>query len=310
MGSKAIFTKKKRIVSAAILGTIVLGLAIVRVRGAGKWMVITWGENTPEWNHKLGVTAIREGCSGTPTACINQVKSQNDRRIFLSILLKTAIPGNYGAQYGLLARQVPSLLAIGADDFVGQYEKLFLGGFQDPPSALRSLINGIKAADPDLGFGLTVYEDDLQSPYLSDPKFSSADRAKVDYVHLFMHYRTDTPNTPKYVEEAKSVFPNAKIILGVYAYDRISYLPCAKGGPPCTAQQERDYLRQGLDADFRLLEDGDASGIEFWPGSFGRIGEWKGWDESRICPGRKSECVQNTEQMEQIVAQEFKNHGR
>jgi hypothetical protein len=129
-------------------------------------------------------------------------------------------------------------------------------------------------------------------------------------VHLYMHYRADTPNTPQYVQQAKRIFPNAKVILGVYAYDRISYLPCTKGGQPCTPQEEQNYLRQGLDADLQLVNSGEADGIEFWPGSFGRVETWKGWDEPRICPGRKQRCVQNTQQMLQIVAEEFKAHGQ
>lgn len=301
--------RKTSLFAVGIVAAFAPGLVITQTQASPRWLVITWGENTPEWNHRLQVSAIREGCSDTPTACINEVESQKGKKIFLSILLKTAIPGNYGPQYGLLARRAPSLVEIGADDFVGQYEKVSLAGLQDPAGALSALIDGIKAGDPNLGFGLTIYEDDLQSPYLSDAKFPAAARAKVDYVHFYIHYRMDTPNTPQYVQELKTVFPNAKVILGVYAYDRVSYLPCEKGGQPCTAEQEREYLHRGLDTDFQLLESGDAAGIEFWPGSFGRINEWKGWDEARICPGRKSECVQNTEQMRQIVAEEFKKHG-
>jgi hypothetical protein len=186
--------------------------------------------------------------------------------VAFSILLKTAIPGAYGAPYGLLARQNHSLVEIGADDFVGQYEKQFLGGAQDPTSGLTSLIDGIKAADPNLGFGLTIYEDELQSPYLADPKFPAAERAKVDYVHFFMHYRTDTPNVASYLPQVREVFPNAKVILGVYAYDRISYLPCSKGGQPCTTQQEANFLRQGMEADLKLVKDRSAAGKRNGPG--------------------------------------------
>lgn len=296
-------------VGAAMVAVCAFALAMATAWASPRWLVITWGQNTPEWSKKLDVSAIREGCSGTPSSCINEVKSQKKTKIFLSILLKTAIPGNYGVPYGLLARQAPSLVEIGADDFVGQYEKLDLAGLEDLPSALSSLIDGIKSGDPNVGFGLTIYEDDLPSPYLGDAKFPSAARAKVDYVHLYVHYRADSPNTPQYVHQAKAIFPNAQVILGLYAYDRISYLPCSRGGQPCTAQEESSYLREQLDTDFQLLRSGEAGGMEFWPGSFGRIGAWDGWDEARICPGRRTECVQNTEQMEQIVAEEFKSHG-
>jgi len=286
------------------------GLLVLRSHAATPWLVITWGSDTADWTHRLRVSATREGCSDQPTTCINQIKSRNGEKIFLSILLKTAIPGNYGAQYGILTRHDPSLVEIGADDFVNQYQKLFLSGVEDPTSALISLIEGIKTGNPNLGFGLTIYEDELQSPYLSDAKFPPSERARVDYVHFFMHYRADTPQTAQYIPQLKTVFPNAKVILGVYAYDRISYLPCSKGSSnPCTAQQEMDYLRQGLDVDLGLVKDGTAAGLEFWPGQFGKETGWRGWDEPRVCPGRRSECIQNTLQMRQIVAQEFSKQG-
>jgi hypothetical protein len=278
-------------------------------RASSRFLIISWGDDTPEWTQKLHVSAVRDGCSSSPTTCINEVKPKHGEKLFLSILLKTAIPGSYGAQYGVLSRRDPSLVEIGADDFVNQYEKLSAAG-PDPTPGLVSLIDGIKAGNPNLGFGLTVYEDELQSPYLSDAKFPLAERAKVDYVHFFIHYRIDTPKTPDYIQQVKTIFPNAKVILGVYAYDRISYLPCSKGGSdPCTPQQELDYLRQGLDLDLGLVKDGTAAGIEFWPGSFGKEDAWKGWDEPRICPGRKSDCIQNTQRMRQVVAQEFSRQG-
>jgi len=262
---------------------VVLGCAAVQLesRAAEHWPV-TWGDDSPDWDQKLHVTAVREGCSGQPSTCVGEI---------------------------LLARQNRSLVEIGADDFVGQYEKLFLSGQPNPTAGLTSLIDGIKAGDPNLGFGLTIYEDELQSPYVADDKFPAGERAKVDYVHFYIHYRADSLNVASYLPQLKTVFPNAKVILGVYAYDRISYLPCSKGGQPCTAQQEEDYMRQGLDADLNLVKDGSAAGIEFWPGAFGREDEWTGWDQARICPGRKSECVQNTKQMHQIVAQEFSRAG-
>lgn len=299
----------KLIAAMGLFAAVVLALFLAQAYAASRPLVITWGEPPAAWSRKLHVNAIREGCSGTPTACINEVKRQKGKKVFLSILLETAIPGGYGPQYGLLARQAPSLVSIGADDFVGQYEKLVAAGLQDPSAALTSLINGIKSGDPNLGFGLTLYEDDLQSPYLADAKFPAAARAKVDFVHLYIHYRMDTPNTPQYVQQVKQIFPNAQVILGVYAYDRISYLPCSKGGQPCTAQQEQNYLRQGLDIDLGLVKNGAAAGIEFWPNNFGRVSQWSGWDESRICPGRKTACIQNTQQLHQIVAQEFQSHG-
>lgn len=304
------FPSKFAILSATLLFVAIFELLHVPSTAASRPLIISWGDNTAEWNQKLHVSAMREGCSGSPSTCINEVKPKHGDKLFLSILLTTAIPGQYGTQYGVLSRHDPSLVEVGPDDFVDQCEKVFAGGSTDPASGLTSLIEGLKNGNSQLGFGLTLYEDDLQSPYVSDPKFPAAERAKVDYVHFFLHYRADNPQIPQYVQQVKTIFPNARVILGVYAYDRISYLPCAKGSSqPCTPQQEVSYLRQGLDLDLGLVKDGTAAGLEFWPGSFGKEADWKGWDEPRICPGRKNECVQNTQQMRQVVAEEFRKIG-
>lgn len=274
------------------------------------FFVISWNQPTPEWEKQIHLSAIRAGCSDQPESCLRLAKSigHGGKKVFLSMLLKAPTATTYGVEYGQNSKGDKSLIGIGLDDFVGQYERLYLKGTQDPSSTLDSLIDGIKS-NPNLGFGLTIYEDDLGSPYLSDQRFPPAARGKVDYVHFYIHYRVDTPKTADYVNQVKTIFPNAKVILGVYPYDRISYLPCAKGGSvACTPQQELDYVRQGIDIDLQLAKDGTAAGIEFYPGIFGSEGSWKGWDDNRNCPGRKDECVQNTQKMHQVIGEEFRKN--
>lgn len=288
----------------------VFALQGTRSSAATNFMIISWHQPAPEWDKQLHVSVIRAGCSDQPQSCLRLAKSigHGGKKVFLSMLLKAPTATAYGVEYGQASRGDKSLLGIGLDDFVGQYERLHLNGTPDPAGTLNSLIDGIKS-NPNLGFGLTIYEDDLASPYLADQDFPAASRAKVDYVHFYIHYRVDTPKTADYVNQIKTIFPNAKIILGVYPYDRISYLPCAKGASvPCTPEQELDYVRQGLDIDLDLAKNGTAVGIEFYPGIFGNESDWKGWDGSRICPGRKDECVANTEKMHQVVLQEFQKN--
>ena len=286
--------------------SLVSGLALHARASAPSPLIVTWGPNTPEWDRKLHVSAIRIGCSDTPASCMKEVRAtaKDHRKVFLSVLLKADTSPSYGAQYGQLSLHESALAGVGIDDFVTQYERLFRGGAQNPQSILGEMIAGTKV-NPHLGFGLTLYEDELQSPYVSDEDFPAHLRADVDYIHFYLHYRTDTPHIADYVRQVKAIFPNAKVILGVYAYDRISYLPCSRHGQPCTAQQELDFLRQGLDIDLGLVKSGEAAGIEFYPGSFGLENNWSGWNAPRICPGRKSDCIQNTDQMRQVVAQEF-----
>jgi hypothetical protein len=297
------------IASVATVG-IILTLSNTKSHASANFLVISWNQPTPEWEKQLHLSAIRSGCSDQPQSCLREAKSiaRSGKKVFLSMLLKAPTATTYGVEYGQDSKNDKALLAVGLDDFVGQYERLYLNGTQDPASTLNSLIDGIKS-NPNLGFGLTIYEDDLASPYLSDQRFPAAIRGKVDYIHFYIHYRVDTPKTGDYVNQVKTIFPNAKVILGVYPYDRISYLPCAKGGSvPCTPQQEMDYVRQGMDIDLDLAKSGAAAGIEFYPGVFGKESSWTGWDGSRICPGRKDECVENTQKMHQIVAEEFRKN--
>lgn len=298
------------VISVLVLMGAVLLLQDTKSHASSNFLVISWNQPTSEWEKQLHVSAIRSGCSDQPQTCLREAKSigHGGKKVFLSMLMKAPTATAYGVEYGQASRGDKSLVAVGLDDFVGQYERLYLNGTQDPASVLNSLIDGIKS-NPNLGFGLTIYEDDLTSPYLSDERFPAASRAMVDYVHFYIHYRVDTPKTADYVNQVKTVFPNAKVILGVYPYDRISYLPCTKGGSvACTPQEELDYVRQGIDIDLELAKNGTAAGIEFYPGIFGHESDWKGWDGGRICPGRKDECVANTQKMHQVVAEEFRKN--
>jgi hypothetical protein len=277
---------------------------------AQRWEVITWGPNSAEWNQILHVSGMRFGCSDTPGSCIREAvsvsKNGNGAEIFLAVPLKAETVG-YGRQYAELSRNPTSVVEIGVDDFTGQYERLLSAGANNAADILNALIEGVKSGDSKLRFGATIYEDELRSAALSDPNLPAAIRAKFDLVHLYLHFRNNAANTSAYVKQAKQLFPNAKIILGVYAYDRISYIPCAKGpSRACTKQEELNYFGEALDADITLLKNGAVSGLEFYPGSFGREQGWSGWDKPGICPGRKQECIENTKALRKLVLDKFK----
>lgn len=234
---------------------------------------------------------------------MHSVSDARGRKVFLSILLKPETVA-YGEQYSQLSRKDASLEEIGLDDFVSQYSKLYQTEGQNAIGALNAFITGVKLVNPDLRFGITLYEDDLtrSRDYLSDPKLPAAIREKVDYVHFYVHFRADSPKYADYLNQAKAIFPNARMIAGVYPYDRISYVPCALRSDPCTPQEEMDYFNTQLDAAINLLKSGSVSWIEFYPGNFGREDEWSGWSSSRICaPERRQACIDTTKQMHEIV---------
>lgn len=277
---------------------------------AQRWQVITWGPNSTEWNQMLHVSGMRLGCSDSPGSCMREAVSVsqngNGAEVFLAVPLKVETVG-YGRQYAELSRNPTSVVEIGVDDFTGQYERLLSTGASKAADVLNALIEGVKSGDCRLKFGATIYEDELPLPALTDPELPAAIRAKFDLVHLYVHFRSNGGNTTTYVEQAKKLFPNAKIILGVYAYDRISYISCAKGpSRACTKQEELNYFSEALDADITLLKNGAVAGLEFYPGSFGRENEWTGWDKPNICPGRKQECIENTKALRQLVLEKFR----
>jgi len=269
---------------------------------------ITWADpNTPEWDQKLHITGIRMGCSAQPVNCLkaasNLLQSHPNARIFLSGVLQPGELDEYAQEYSRLSLQNGFLEEVGVDDFVGQYARLFRNGAGDPVATLGKVINGLKSRNKNLHFGITLYENELDSPFVQDPKMPATLRNGVDYVHLFLIYRENARNYESYVRRAKKSFPNARIIGGVYAYDRISYVPCAQSGSrPCTADQELSLFKQALDIQLRLLKSGELDWLEFFPGAYGNEATWNGWDRPRICPGRKQECITNTLKLRETVA--------
>jgi len=272
---------------------------------------ISWADpNTADWDRKLHINGIRMGCSAEPANCMKTatsvMQSHPNGRLFLSVVLKPEELERYAPEYSKLSQQIPFLEEVGIDDFVGQYARLFTSGTGDPVSALGTVINGLKSQNKGLHFGITLYENELDSPYLKEPKMTASLRNGVDYVHLFLIYRANAHNYENYVLKAKKIFPNAKIIGGVYAYDRISYIPCAQSGSgPCSATEELSFFKQALDIELRLLKTGELDWMEFFPGAFGNEATWNAWDRPRICPGRKQECITNTQKLREAVADAF-----
>jgi len=268
--------------------------------------IMTWGGNAPDWDSKLYVSALRYGCSSVPTSCMrdaSSAESQNHvQMIFFSILLKPSQTLNYVTQYNALTASRPDIIEIGFDDFVSQASKLGT----DPNSLnayLSQIIRAIKQ-NSRLKFGITLYENELGSQ-LSQLGLSSDFYSQVDFVHLYPHYRHTSEPFANYVKQAKSLFPNAQIIAGVYAYDRRDYLPCAKGSSEhCSNQDELNLFKEMFQQEVSLLRSGQVSWLEFFPGAFGQEESWRNWDEPRICSAsRRQECVDNTKAMRQAVLQ-------
>lgn len=267
-------------------------------------LIITWGGNTPAWNKKLHLNAIRIGCSSAPAGCVQAAdkiaNQEHARKVFLATLL-TPSSINYAQQYSALSAANPVLFSVGFDDFVSQIDRLHTSP-ASAASMVGQFVNNLKSANSNLHFGVTVYEDELSSPELTAPEMADV-RNRTDFVHLFLHYRQDGPDFGRDVGAAKKLFPNAQIIAGSYPVDRIHYLPCSRASRvPCTTRQEMSLFDQTFDLQLRLLQDGTVAGIEFYPGNFGETDKAGLWRDPRSClPGKMSECIANSDQMRDYV---------
>jgi hypothetical protein len=262
--------------------------------GIATWSVQT---NTSSWNQALGVKYTRQGCSGTPTYCTTfaaNLAKQNHVVVTLAIPLTTATPAE-AKQYSTLSRTTTSLVEVSIDDFVDQFCVLPGTALLQPWTVVAETILNLKSANPKLAFGITLYEDDLTSPYLQNAKLPAAVRGNVDFVHLFLHYRENGPNFASYVLQAKQLFPHAHIVAGSYAYDRRAFLPCAPKGISCTEPQDLALFKQSLTIQAQEMRQGVVDYIEFYPGYFGNESQWTGWSNPRHCAsGELTACIDNT----------------
>ena len=276
-----------------------LATIVCNATGAvGTWSVQT---NTNEWNQALGVTFTRQGCSEAPASCvrfISGVAASHNVKVSLVIPLNATTTVPYALEYSRASLTTPALAEVTIDDFRSQYQALFTSPFVQPAAVVAGVITNLKASNPRLLFGATIYEDDLTNAYLQNSRLPAAIRAHFDIIHLFIHYRGHGPNYAAYVQEAKQLFPNAHIFAGSYAYDRRAFFPCLPGGQPCSVSDDISLFEQSLQAQVQLMSHGAVAAIEFYPGYFGAEDTWTGWSNPRECdPSQVAECIANTQKM-------------
>jgi hypothetical protein len=289
-----------------MLPVFLLVWALLPIQARAGRNIMTWGENTAEWNQKLGRTGMRLGCSMQPADCAKYIRqaaaSQDVDHISVSFGRDEDTPDvleNYAAQYSSMSRSVPQFTEISLDDFVRRYKHVYMERKQ---YQLAKVISLAKSVNKGLKFGITLYEDELKEPALSD---MGPARNDIDTVYLYLHYRKSAPNFERYVSETRQWFPHAQIIAGSYALDREDYLPCAERGFfHCSDDEELQGYRNSIEKEAQLLKNGLVDGLEFWPGNFGMEDQWDGWEHPRWCrPDRRKACIANTKKMRQIAAE-------
>jgi Abnormal spindle-like microcephaly-assoc'd, ASPM-SPD-2-Hydin len=298
-----------RLISSCLPIFVVLVTSNLLAQSQLSLRMISWNGNTSDSNALLGITSIRLGCSSTPDFCFTNMQqvasSQDVQQIYLSIKMDPNTSATYAAQFSQWSLTHPVLFSVGFDDLVNRMEHMQTDfGIAQPGTIVTDTLNAAKSANPNLKFAVTMYEDSLGSPLLADSNLPQSTRNNVDYVQLYVHYREDGPNYATYVQQTKALFPNAKIIAGAYAYDRIDYLPCSPGGVPCTTQQEEDLFQQLFLIQLNELAQGVIDQVEFFPGFFGMEAQWPAWSEPRRCTAARLEaCIANTIAMRQSVLQ-------
>lgn len=277
-----------------------------------QFLIVTWGGNSPEWNRILHLSGVRLGCSDAPVSCVQQVDqiaaTQHVSSVFLAILLNPARIATDSASYGNLGVSHPNLVEVGFDDFVSQGQKSNLDS-SELSRLLESAAANLKSRGSKLQLGITIYQDQLSNGELDRLQLSDGVRQSIDVVHLYPHYRKERKSVMEYIAQVKQVFPKAKLILGIYAYDRRDYLPCSPDGHThCSSEEEISLFDQNLREDLRIASSRGATGIEFFPGSFGAEDSWNGWDNPRACKqGEKAVCIQNTLAMREKLREAMRN---
>ena len=289
-------------------------LLLVPPAHAQKPNILTWGENMSSWKTTLGVTQMRESCTYAPSECEPYLENLGAEQssagyYYVSFSMDPSTSITYAEDWSKLSLTYKHMVEIDFDDFIGKLEDYEIA---NPDSFMASVLAATKKYNSNLAFGVTLYEDNLLSTSYSYPtliKLSATTRAKIGYVHLFIHYRENAANWSTYVSQAKSLFPNAKIIAGAYPYDRIDYIPCAyKTTTKCTASQEQSYFKEALQNQAASFKAGQISGIEFYFGYFGMPADWPGWTSTNACTSRSyTTCAANTATLQSIAADVLKS---
>lgn len=273
--------------------------------------VVSWAENSVDWNSRLGVEELRLGCSSPPEKCLKGARRYARQGGVNKITISMKAPPDaiveYARQYALASdsgAQV-KVIAISIDDFVRMMRKWQRGGLDKEASVqvIEALVGVIKRANPELKFAITLYEDELGSELLRDSMLRKTIGPSVDRVSLYLHYRENVAGYHSYVREVRRLFPRAEILAGVYAYDRRDYLPCSqRSRRKCTVAEELALFEEALRVQTAMVQTGELDGFEFYPGHFGLEGLWKGWSNPEVCEeARRAQCVDLTLKMRASV---------
>jgi hypothetical protein len=86
------------------------------------------------------------------------------------------------------------------------------GTMPNPATFVSAVIAATKSENPNLGFGVTIYEDGLTHAVLTNAVLPAALRAQIQFVHLCVHYREDAPNFAPTWQQRKPFFRTPRLL--------------------------------------------------------------------------------------------------
>jgi hypothetical protein len=277
--------------------------------------MIYGGNNTIAWVRQLNIRMMRTGCRSalrSAELCVRgnlrDAQREGLGRLFVATFSDPRTAAALATEYSEVSLRYRDLEEVGVDDFLSTYYHWDLYG-KNPLGLLNDIITNLKSRNTSLRFGITLYSDEFTSPYIdathsqdaeyTGRRIDAATRARIDYVHLYSHFRVDGLSYPAVVEKARALFPNAKIIAGSYAYDRLDYTTCASGTARCSLSEELSYFETEFRTQVQLLKLGSIDAIEFYPAYFGTEASYPHFACKAV---RRAECVANTKRMRETAA--------
>jgi len=153
---------------------------------------------------------------------------------------------------------VNNVIAVSQDDF----RDWWVHYAKRNVKILEAVSGKINKINPKLMYGATIYENDLDK--LSAKEWKEIAKY-INLVHFYLHQRPTVNDYDRYLDLVQTYFPKAKIILGIYHYDRIAYERRI-----ATTKQEMGLFTKQLNVCFNKLSDDNIIGIEFYPGRLGK----------------------------------------
>ena len=149
------------------LGATIILAAAATPAATANGVIITWPGNTAEWNRRLGVDELRLGCKYEFPRCVasmrRKLRDEGEAAATIAIVGDPRKTAADAAEYSNLSVEEPRLRGVGIDDFVSVLAHWRKDGLlpDGATPALKTILNSAHSRNPQLTFGITLYESEL-----------------------------------------------------------------------------------------------------------------------------------------------------